>query len=207
MGRGVDYNRTGRQTDADTCSLTHRKEVGWRCCRKHTSIPQSSASLPKPAQNEATELWKRGKRSADNPTSLRSLYARSPLPPRLPPYIGKKGAVSINFLRTESHYLRSPYVLKSPLYTTNNVHFRRIGSHALMNRLRTGTVFFTTTCMLLRTGEESWIQRPGHAYSSDMATTSSATECGTRLTRRFSGVEILSSWRTRPLPTGSRRRR
>ena len=34
--------------------------------------------------------------------------------------------------------------------------------------------------MSLRTGEESWIQRPGHAYSLDMAMMSSATECGIR---------------------------
>ena len=90
MGRGVGYNQIGRRTDADTCSLTHRKEVGWRCCRKHTGIPQSSTSLPKPAQKGATELWKREKRLVCNPTTLRPLYARSPLSLLLPPFIASR---------------------------------------------------------------------------------------------------------------------
>ena len=146
MRRGVGYNRTGRRTDADACSSTHRKGVGRRCCRKHTGIPQSSASLPKPAQKEAMELWKREKRSVCDPTTLCPLYARSLLPPRLPPFIGQEGSRwDINFLPTESNYLRSSYVPNSPLYTTKNVRARRAGSHVLMHRLHTGTVFFTTT--------------------------------------------------------------
>ena len=119
MGRGVGYNRTGRRTDADTCSLTHRKEVGWRCCRKHTGIPQSSASLPKPAQKGATELWKREKRSVCNPTALRPLYARSPFSLLLPPfYILKKGAVSLlNCPPNKSNYLGSSlYLIPSYLH-------------------------------------------------------------------------------------------
>ena len=122
MGRGVGYNRTGRRTDADACLLTHRKGVGWRCCWKHTGNPQSSASLPKPAQKEAMELWKRDRersvRIRSDSTSS-SLRARSLLPPRLPPFIGQEGSRSgINFLPTESNYLGSTYVPNSLLYTT-----------------------------------------------------------------------------------------
>ena len=119
MGRGVGYNRTGRRTDVDTCSSMHRKEVGWRCCRKHTGIPQSSASLPKPAQKGATELWKREKRSVCNPTTLRPLYARSPFSLLLPPfYILKKGAVSLlNCPPNKSNYLGSSlYLIPSYLH-------------------------------------------------------------------------------------------
>ena len=78
MRRGVGYNRTGRRTDADTCSLTHRKEGGWRCSRKRTGIPQSSASLPKPAQTKAMELGGKTEREASGfgPTTLPPLYAR-----------------------------------------------------------------------------------------------------------------------------------
>ena len=80
----VGYNRTGRRTDADARSQTLRKKgVGWRCCRKHSGIPQSSASLPKPAQKEATEsmeereAFDRQPNSTSSSLILRSLFSSS----------------------------------------------------------------------------------------------------------------------------------
>ena len=54
-GARVGYNRTGRRTDADACSLTHTKGIRRRCCRKHTGVPRSSASLPENLHRN--KLW------------------------------------------------------------------------------------------------------------------------------------------------------
>ena len=75
------------------CLLVSAKgEIGWRCCRKHTGVPQSSASLPKPARKKAVELWRMKEREASGfgPTTLRPLYARSPLSPLLLPFIASR---------------------------------------------------------------------------------------------------------------------
>ena len=78
----------------------------------------------KPAHKKAMELGRKTEREASGfgPTTLRPLYARSPLPPHLPPFIDQEGSrLGINFLPTESNYLGSTYVPNSLLYTTKDV--------------------------------------------------------------------------------------
>ena len=133
------------------CLLVSAKgETGWRCCRKHTGVPQSSASLPETCTEESCRAMENERersvwiRSDSTSSSLRAIPPF--FPPRLPPFIGQEGSrLGINFLPTESNYLGSSYVPNSLLYTTKNVHARRAGPRALVHRLRLGTVFFTTS--------------------------------------------------------------
>ena len=135
--------RPAKQMPMPDCLRT--KEMQWRCCRKHTGVPRSSPSLPKTCKNE---LWRmeEEKRPACDPTTLRPRQCATLFSTCLPPFIEQEGSrLGINFLPTESNYLRSSYVPNSLLYTTKNVRARRAGPRALVHRLRLGTVFFTTT--------------------------------------------------------------
>ena len=132
-----------------TARQRKKGKTGWRCCRKHTGVPQSSASLPETCTEESCRAMENERersvwiRSDSTSSSLRAIPPF--FPPRLPPFIGQEGSrLGINFLPTESNYLGSSYVPNSLLYTTKNVHARRAGPRALVHRLRLGTVFFTT---------------------------------------------------------------
>ena len=58
-------------------------------------------------------------RSDSTSSSLRTIH----FPPRLPPFIEQEGSrLGINFLLTESNYLRSSYVLNSLLSTSTVAH-------------------------------------------------------------------------------------
>ena len=112
-----EWLQPNRPANKCQCLFVSAKgEIGWRCCRKHTGVPQSTASLPKPARKRAVELWRMKEREASgfSPTALRPLYTRYPLSPRLPLFIEQEGSrLGINFLPTESNYLGSSYVLNS----------------------------------------------------------------------------------------------
>ena len=73
------------------------KGAGRRCCRKHMSVPRSSASLLENLHRKAMELGRRRterEASGIGPTTLRPLSAPEPfLLPRPPPFIGQEGAV------------------------------------------------------------------------------------------------------------------
>ena len=64
-----------------TARQRKKGKTGWRCCRKHTGVPQSSASLPETCTEEscrAVENEREREASGFGPTALRPLYARSP---------------------------------------------------------------------------------------------------------------------------------
>ena len=85
-GAQVGYNRTGRRTDADACSLRRTKRVaGRRCCRKHSGVPRNSASLLGTLHRKAMELRKKTdrersvqNRSDNTSSSLREIPATAP---------------------------------------------------------------------------------------------------------------------------------
>ena len=53
------------------------KGIGWRCCRKHTGVPRSSASLPKTCREETMENG-RGEASPFRSDSTSSSISRDP---------------------------------------------------------------------------------------------------------------------------------
>ena len=55
---------------------------------------RAARASPKPAQKKVVELWRLKEREASGfgPTALRPLYVRSPLSPRLPPFIDQEGS-------------------------------------------------------------------------------------------------------------------
>ena len=137
-GARVGYSRTGRRTDVDTCSLQYREALqdGGAAGSTRVFLRAARASPKTCTQGSYGAREKDRERSvrirSDNTSS--SLRARSLLPPRLPPFIGKEGSRSgINFLPTESNYLGSSYVPNSLLYTTKNVCVRRVGPRALVH--------------------------------------------------------------------------
>ena len=103
------------------CLLVSAKgETGWRCCRKHTSVPQSSASLPENLHIEsygAVETEREA--SGFGPIALRPLYAPFSLSPRLPPFIDQEGSRfphNLTILPNKSNYLGSLSYLVPSIY-------------------------------------------------------------------------------------------
>ena len=117
IGRGLVTNgQAGEQMPMPVRHNTEREQVGGAAGSARAFLGTARASL-KPAQQEAMELWKKESRErsvrirSDNTSS--SLRARSPLPPRLPPFVGCEGSRS-----TLKSYL--PYLTTSdiPMYLT-----------------------------------------------------------------------------------------
>ena len=102
MGHGLDTSeqRTGRRTDADLCSLrrTKQEQVGGAAGRTRTILETARASS-KPcngsdgAETDREQRKNRERSSEIGSAALRPLHARSPLLPRPPPFIARKGAV------------------------------------------------------------------------------------------------------------------
>ena len=94
-GAPVSYNRTGRRTDADACSL--RRTKGSRSEVLPEALRRSSKQREpprNPAQERAMEQRKEKQREK-RPESVRQhfvLSARSLLLPRHPPFIDQEGA-------------------------------------------------------------------------------------------------------------------
>ena len=102
MGHGLETNeqRTGRRTDADLCSLrrTKQEQVGGAVGRARASLVTARAS-PNPAQKAMEQKQRENRERTEreafeiSSAALRPLHARSPLLPRPPPFIARKGAV------------------------------------------------------------------------------------------------------------------
>ena len=78
-GARIRYERTGRRTDADLCSLRRtEQETGRRCCRTYTDDPRNSASLLETLQQK---LWSRNGEGArterEGPKSVRQHFVLS----------------------------------------------------------------------------------------------------------------------------------
>ena len=87
------------------------KGIQRRCCRKHTGVPRSSASLPKTCREESYGEWKRRsvrfRSDSTSPSQTPPTLCVSPLLYRF-----QKGAVFlINYLPIESNYLGSALYL------------------------------------------------------------------------------------------------
>ena len=76
MANSDCYNQQVGKTSTDACSLTHTR-ARWRLYRKHTCVPRSEVSLPKPTQKMAMED-NRGEELGSSPAALRSLRCEIP---------------------------------------------------------------------------------------------------------------------------------
>ena len=122
----LSTNRLQPNRPANRCRcllVSAKGEMGWRCCRKHTGVPQSSASLPKTCTKESYGAMENERersvriRSDNTSSSLRAIPSLSTSPSF---YSFKKGAVSlINYPPNK------PILLGSSLYLIPSYLHRR----------------------------------------------------------------------------------
>ena len=147
-GHGLDTSeqRTGRRTDADACSLRHTQK-GSRAevlpdalgrSSKQREPPRNPAQKSYGARNRERSVRKQLGSTSSSPREIPSSSSASSL------YRSRRSRSTLN-----AYLLNLPsriFLVPNSLLSTSTVaHARRAGSHALVHRLRSGTVFFTTT--------------------------------------------------------------
>ena len=122
------------------------QEIRWRCCRKLTGVPRSSASLPKTCRKGSYGEWTEEKRSVTVRQHFVLLNARL-----------LSHHVSLSFIVQEGSLFTSLTIYLPNITTQDSLctYFStiyikgraRVKSRfsRVMHRLRSGTVFFTTS--------------------------------------------------------------